>query len=60
MANYKRRKRRKGGVKGCCAMCASRTRRGGLRNQRRPTRQELKAKLREKDQRKEVDVKLAH
>lgn len=38
--NHKRRSRRRGGIKGCCAMCASQTRRGGLRNQRLPSMQE--------------------
>lgn len=41
--HYKRRKRRKAGVKGCCTMCAMRTRRGGLRNQRLPSIQERRA-----------------
>lgn len=43
--HYKRRKRRRGGIKGCCAMCASGIRHGGLRNKRILTRQEKKALL---------------
>jgi len=43
--HYKRRKRRRGGIKGHCAMCGSRTRNAGLRNKRLPTRQEQKSLL---------------
>jgi hypothetical protein len=47
--HYKRRRRRKGGVKGHCGLC-SRNRNWGKRNQRLLTRQEKVAKLREKEQ----------
>lgn len=44
MTHHKfRKKRRKNGIKGCCCLCASRTRLSGLRNKRLPTVQELKA-----------------
>lgn len=44
MTHHKfRKKRRKNGIKGCCVLCASRTRLSGLRNKRLPTIQELKA-----------------
>lgn len=49
--NYKRRKRRRGGIKGHCSMCALVTRRGGLRNQRIPSLQEKRAALTEREQR---------
>jgi len=46
--NYKRRKRRRGGIKGCCGMCMLYTR---VRvHQRIPTRQEQRAALKEKEQ----------
>lgn len=52
--HHKRRKRRRGGIKGHCGMCALLTRRGGLRNQRRPTLQERRAALGEREQRAEL------
>lgn len=47
--NHKRRKRRRGGIKGCCAMCSSQHRSGGLRNKRIRTRQEERAELKERE-----------
>lgn len=48
MTHHKfRKKRRKNGIKGCCVLCASRTRLSGLRNKRLPTIQELKAPKKE-------------
>lgn len=44
MAHYKRRRRRRGGIKGHCFLCSLRTR-DGRRNGRVPTIQELKAQL---------------
>jgi len=40
--NYKRRHRRKGGIKGCCGMCMLQTT-DGRRNGRIPTPQEMRA-----------------
>lgn len=51
MHKRKRRRRRKGGVKGHCVMCAMQTRAGGLRNRRIPTMQERRAELTEREQR---------
>jgi hypothetical protein len=42
MAHYKKRKRRRGGIKGCCWMCSLRTT-DGRRNGRLRTKQELSA-----------------
>lgn len=36
MANFKRRKRRRGGIKGCCGLCMLR-KTNGLRNGRKKT-----------------------
>jgi hypothetical protein len=40
--HYKRRKRRRGGIKGCCWLCSLRTT-DGTRNGRKLTKQELVA-----------------
>lgn len=48
--HFKRRERRQGGIKGCCAMCASRGHDGGLRNKRIPTAQERAAELNQREQ----------
>lgn len=48
MAHYKRRKRRKGGIKGCCGMCMLQTT-DGRRNGRVLTWQEKRAVLDAKD-----------
>lgn len=40
MAHYKRRRRRKGGIKGHCYLCSLGDRFGGRRNSRRLTPQE--------------------
>lgn len=52
--HHKRRRRRRGGVKGHCAMCASRTHIGGLRNRHRLTRQEERALASEREQLREL------
>jgi hypothetical protein len=44
MAHYKRRRRRRGGIKGCCGMCMLR-KTDGRRNGRLPTRQEIAQRL---------------
>lgn len=51
MHKRKRRRRKKGGVKGHCWLCAMQTRRGGLRNRRILTLQEQRAELSEREQR---------
>jgi hypothetical protein len=44
MAHYKRRRRRRAGIKGCCGMCMLR-KTDGRRNGRLLTRQELAQRL---------------
>lgn len=53
MAHYKRRRRRKAGIKGCCGMCMLQTT-NGLRNGRLLTPQETRAKESATEQVREV------
>jgi hypothetical protein len=55
MAHYKRRKRRKGGMKGCCGLCMLR-KTDGRRNGRILTVQEKKAVLSTRDMLDEIGV----
>lgn len=48
MANHKRKKRRRGGVRGCCGMCMLQRYRDCFH--RVPTRQEMRAKAQERDE----------
>lgn len=49
MANFKRRHRRRAGIKGCCGMCMLR-KTDGRRNHRRLTQQELASECSEREQ----------
>ena len=55
MANFKRRHRRRAGIKGCCGMCMLR-KTDGQRNHRILTLQELASECSEREQLRDLGV----